>query len=57
MYLCVKQEKHVVKQFQTHFWPDTDTVPTTTSPMLKLMDTVQQWARQNETSPILVHCM
>ncbi|KAJ8306600.1 hypothetical protein KUTeg_017145 [Tegillarca granosa] len=53
----LKGEERAVKQFQLKSWSDFQKVPSNSSDLLQLYDSVQDWIKQNGRGPVTVHCM
>ncbi|XP_064605996.1 receptor-type tyrosine-protein phosphatase alpha-like [Liolophura sinensis] len=52
-----KGEERAVRQFQFNAWPKGQSVPSSTSALLHLLDMVEEGQPKNNKSPITVHCM
>ncbi|XP_061182306.1 receptor-type tyrosine-protein phosphatase kappa-like, partial [Saccostrea echinata] len=51
-----KGEERQIKIFKCNFWRDSETIPSSISPILKLINDVEMHHNKNNTGPIIVQC-
>ncbi|XP_064597208.1 receptor-type tyrosine-protein phosphatase alpha-like [Liolophura sinensis] len=47
----------IVRQFCVNLWKPGSVVPVSAERLINLQKTVQEWQRQNDNRPIIVHCV
>ncbi|XP_023933066.1 receptor-type tyrosine-protein phosphatase delta-like [Lingula anatina] len=52
-----KEQPRKIRQFQLQGWKTSDPTPSSTEPLLELLDEVQHWQQQSGNTTITVHCM
>lgn len=52
-----KNEERAIKQFMLKSWPDYQTTPSSTTPLLRLHCLVNDWLKQISKGPVTIHCM
>ncbi|XP_061182305.1 receptor-type tyrosine-protein phosphatase kappa-like [Saccostrea echinata] len=56
IYSLKKGEERMVKIFKCNFWRECETIPSSISPILKLINDVEMHHTKNNTGPIVVQC-
>ncbi|GFS22210.1 receptor-type tyrosine-protein phosphatase kappa [Elysia marginata] len=52
-----KNEERAIKQFMLKSWPDYQTTPCSTTSLLRLHCSVNDWLKQISKGPVTIHCM